>query len=612
MDPDTGLESTQIRVREKKDIPAAGMKSLHARWDRENEVPTVHVSWRIGCLFADEYISCPDEKVSMIRREVVITNDGSSVFEGQIQTGLRGESFVRDVTLKAGEIFSRIFSYVLDISRGKIDFIPQVRSSFSEINGLEMAPPAQLISDSSLINHYFYSSMVQMPAVISKGGRMDASIWQYNREWVRDQAMVALGLILSGSFSPARTILHRLCQEFITDEGDAVDSSERRHADEVELDQNGELLYVLKKYVLWTNDWSLIEENWSKISAAAEFPLRSVFCHEPSGLLVNRREYWERHRLHGIQRGMELAHQFFVSLGLSAAADLARHTGRPEQAGRWKNEAARLKKALLFDPAFRMVDERGFIKRRGTGGEAQEYIEPPDSAMLPTGIGLGMEGKHALNPDTSAALPIAMGFIPPDSPIALATLNHMEGLWNQCWTGGGYGRYNATSEADSPGPWPFPSLFAARAYLENGNMEKAWRVLRWLDSLSGSAAGSWFEFYGQRISPPYPQVGICPWTWAEMILFLVHHMVGLQPHSDHIRIRPRLLSGLRRIQACFPLRNKRIWLNFRADPNAGEGRFQSSARILKASPEELIIEEGKEEIWIDWFFDPAASAAQEG
>jgi hypothetical protein len=161
-------------------------------------------------------------------------------------------------------------------------------------------------------------------------------------------------------------------------------------------------------------------------------------------------------------------------------------------------------------------------------------------------------------------------------------MQNLESLWNQNWKIGGYGRYHFTSEPDSAGPWPFPSLFIARAYMEMGEDEKVWRILNWLNTLAGAKSGSWFEFYGSRISPPYPQVGIPPWTWAEMIILLVHHLIGLRPGEDGILLKPRLLTGIQRVQASFPLRDHRIHLDIRRSSD-GSGDFRSNGRIIQSA-----------------------------
>ena len=51
-----------------------------------------------------------------------------------------------------------------------------------------------------------------------------------------------------------------------------------------------------------------------------------------------------------------------------------------------------------------------------------------------------------------------------ENPMMLSRADIVRHLakWNQAWTDGGYGRYHTSSEPDSPGPWPFASLFVAR------------------------------------------------------------------------------------------------------------------------------------------------------
>jgi hypothetical protein len=175
--------------------------------------------------------------------------------------------------------------------------------------------------------------------------------------------------------------------------------------------------------------------------------------------------------------------------------------------------------------------------------------------------------------------------VPPDSALAREGLAGVEALWNQAWEGGGYGRYNVASEPDSPGPWPFASLFVARAAIEAGVGETVRRTLDWLGKVPGAPAGSWFEFYGPRESPPFPQVGIIPWTWAEMIFLLVSHVLGVRPEDRGIRVRPRLLPGMTRADASIPIRDGRLTLRVAVEP----GRDDPVARTL--TPDGWTIEE---------------------
>tara|TARA_R110002111_G_scaffold44086_1_gene80319 strand:- start:61 stop:948 length:888 start_codon:yes stop_codon:yes gene_type:complete len=275
---------------------------------------------------------------------------------------------------------------------------------------------------------------------------------------------------------------------------------------------------------------------------------------------MNTREFWERSGMHGIKPGMELIYQCYVAHGLKAAAVLARLTGHKAEAIRWDREGDRLKEVLLKDPSYRMHDERGFIKRREVNGRVQEDMTAKPAAMLPREVPLGASRPHYLNPDASAALPIALGMIPARSPLACRTLKSLETLWNQEWDNGGYGRYDVSSEPDSPGGWPFASLFIARAALEAGQHAKVWRVIEWLDSVPGAKAGTWFEFYGRRLAPPFPQVGIVVWNWAELVVLYIQHILGVRPGENGLVIKPNLPVGLDSGEAVLRVCGRRLAL----------------------------------------------------
>ncbi|MEW5901631.1 MAG: hypothetical protein AB1715_09240, partial [Acidobacteriota bacterium] len=451
---------------------------------------------------------------------------------------------------------------------------------------------------SSLLDLFYRASVFQLQANLSAAGQLDGSIWQYNREWTRDLSMAAIGLTMSGQFGLARTILDRLLARFVTPSGETIDSSEVRAAEECELDQNGALLFALETYMLWTDDRSLLKKHWPKVQAVAAFPLSDAFRHEASGLLHNRREFWERHAAHGIEDGIELAHQLWVSMGLSAASRLALLLGKKKEAEEWKQPARRLKKALLADERFSLIRNGAFIKRRKVSGEIQDEIYPRPASGLPAEVPLFARGRHLLNPDTSSVLPLAWEFVPSRSSLARNTLTQVEKLWNQRWKGGGYGRYDVSSEPDSPGPWPFPSLFVARAYFEAAEDAKVWRALRWLSKAPGAAAGSWFEFYGPRPVPPYPQIGIVPWTWVELLILFVHHLAGIRPEWGSLRLRPRLLSGLAWYRVKFRLRGLRVALEVRRATRRRLAGFWINGKFRPHKEEGLDIPYEKKKILI--------------
>jgi hypothetical protein len=563
-----GLGLTVLRLATDSGEQAPRADTLAVSWDINAPVPTVLAAWDGDGFKVQERFSCPSLALPLLSREVTVLNDGDRPLHTTIHTGSPGAVVERPCSLAPRESLRVWLLYELGPSAGPV----LVR--FADRDPLEADAPASwsglstIAFNEPVLDHLFNASRTQLPAVISARGRVDGSIWQYNREWVRDQAFMAQALTALGRWPLAATMLRRLVTEFVTPEGATLDSSEVRARDDVELDQNGVLLYVLGEYVNWTGDLGLVAGLWDRISAIAEYPLRPEFRHAPSGLLSGSREFWERHAAHGIEPGMEMVYQLFVSIGLSSAAGLARQLGKSSEARRWQAAAEALRVAMLSHPVYALQDARGFVKRRTLAGPAQETILARPDSGLPAGVPLAASGAHLLNPDTCCVLPIVFGFVSPDSAVALATLEHVEQLWNQDWTGGGYGRYHVSSEPDSPGAWPFASVFVARAAVEAGDSDRAWRILRWMMTTAGSSAGSWFEFNGPRIAPPFPQVGVIPWAWAELVLLCVHHVLGVRPGVDGVHIRPRLLAGLQRVEARVPVRGGWLRLDLRADASA--------------------------------------------
>lgn len=589
-DPVSGLKPTvlEVNVNGVRRLPIPGRP--RATWGRENHVPAVNVTWSAPPLAVRETFFCPDRSRPRLVRQIQLKNLSRRPVRAAVRTGIPGQILNRTLVLVPGAARVVHLGYrLVGRSRekkvnaswvGAPSISREAREYWRRASNVEFGHP--------LLDRFCAASRYQLQASLAASGKTDGSIWQYNREWARDLAFISIALTLSGQFELARTALRRLLSLFITPSGATIDSSEIRRAAESELDQNGALLYTLETYALWTNDVSLLRKFWRKISAAAEFPLRDVFRHSPSGLLRNSREFWERHAAHGIEEGMELAHQLWVSAGLASAVRMARHLGKTAEAARWEKEARRLKKAMLSDQDFGLVHHGVLIKRRKASGEIQEEVRPSPHSGLPDGVPLFSAGRHELNPDTSVVLPVSWEFIPPGSKLALRTLEEVEKLWNQGWKGGGYGRYNVSSEPDSPGPWPFPSLFVARAYLEAGKNSRVWRVLRWLGRAPGGQTGTWFEFYGPRPVPPYPQIGIVPWTWAEMLILLFRHLVGVRPEWDGVRLRPRLLPEMKGFRASVRLRNTRLdFVVARAEDH--QPGFESGGRFFPYSKDGVLI-----------------------
>jgi hypothetical protein len=568
MQTGSGLETSVVHlVTATADVsPSAG--ALTVAWLPDAPVPAVVASWGGRGFTVQERFYCPSASRARLAREVTITNRGTEPQAGWVRTGAPGSSVMPRFSVKPGARTRVWLVYELDAAAASVRLTVAATDPLEAEARASWSGLADVRFDDPVLDRLFRASRMQLPAAVSARGRLDGSIWQYNREWVRDQAFVALALTKLGARPLAATILRRLATEFVTADGATLDSSEVRGRDDVELDQNGILLYVLHEYATWTGDVSLVEDHWDRIAAVAEYPLRPEFRHEPSGMLSSSREFWERHAAYGIEPGLEIAHQMFVSLGLSCAARLATRLGREAQAARWAQAAAGIRDAMQAHPVFSLCDARGIVKRRALDGAVQEAITPLPGSGLPRGVPLVSDRPHLLNPDTCCVLPIAFGMVDAAAPVSRATLANIEALWNQEWTGGGYGRYHVSSEPDSPGAWPLASVFVARALVEARESARVWRVLRWLAETDGSASGAWFEFNGPRIAPPFPQVGVIPWAWAELVLLFIHHILGVRPEAGGIRVRPRLLAGMRSVDARIPVRDGWLHLELRADPAA--------------------------------------------
>jgi hypothetical protein len=81
----------------------------------------------------------------------------------------------------------------------------------------------------------------------------------------------------------------------------------------------------------------------------------------------------------------------------------------------------------------------------------------------------------------------------------------------------------------------------AAAEIELGLEERYQRTIGWLLDAAGRG-GSWFEYYGERQSPPYPPIGVIVWGWAQYILLVVKHIVGVRVSGRTIRITPKVVG----------------------------------------------------------------------
>ena len=82
-------------------------------------------------------------------------------------------------------------------------------------------------------------------------------------------------------------------------------------------------------------------------------------------------------------------------------------------------------------------------------------------------------------------------------------------------------------------------MYMAAACLEAGDVQRVPRIMDWLVERAG-AGGSWFEFYGDRPTPPLPPTGIIVWAWAQWIALVTKHIFVARVENEQLVITPRL------------------------------------------------------------------------
>ena len=411
-----------------------------------------------------------------------------------------------------------------------------------------------------------------LAGMIGPDGTMDAGIFEYGGQWVRDNSNTALGALHAGEFEAARNVLQHIFDKMISKDGVTMIAESFDAPDREQFDQAGELFHLLRCYRDWTGDDSLVRQHRELLIKVVERPLQPQF-RDATGMVHNRREFWER----AFDDAYELAYQTYVVLALREAAELAPALGAEDRAARWQKEADRIQQAMLSHPDRVLVRNGRLIKRRNiTGAVADDTSGFP--GFFPD-VPLKTERQHRLMPDASMALPIALGVVPARSELARNTLDDLEGLWNTRWSDGGYDRYHTSGQPDQPGPWPFATTFILRADHDAGNFDRSRRALEWLNTCPGGRAGTWFEEIPSTRTQSQT-CGLVQWTSGEVALFVVRHYLGVNFEHGALAIRPALYPGSPPVQADLRYRQGRLRLEV-----CGSGLIKSAlVNGTKAKP----------------------------
>jgi hypothetical protein len=104
------------------------------------------------------------------------------------------------------------------------------------------------------VQEIFDKARFGLSAMVADNGVMDAGIFEYGAQWVRDTSNTLLGLVHAGHFELARNGFAYVLEHMVTPEGNAMIGGVFDNPDREQFDQMGELMHALKAYRDWTGD----------------------------------------------------------------------------------------------------------------------------------------------------------------------------------------------------------------------------------------------------------------------------------------------------------------------------------------------------------------------
>jgi hypothetical protein len=407
------------------------------------------------------------------------------------------------------------------------------------------ASASRVETDDALVREVFDITRSVLPAIASDNGVQRGGPFQYPAETVRDASQFSLGLTAAGHFELARAVLERCLRDLLTAEGNSMTGGEFDDPDREEIDQSGELFLALRWYTEFAGDDTLAAAYRDKLIALVERPLKPKL-RDATGLVHNRREFWEQ----TMNDAYELAYNTYVIVGLREAAALAPQLGAQDRQQHWLKEAGAIQQAMMKI----LVGDGVLIKRRNVTGEIAEHLVQlrgaPDTPCR--------SAQHnVIHPDATMALPIALGLVEPNSALATNTLNEIEKLRNQRWWGGGYGRYDTSSEINNPGPWGIAGALVLRGQHEGGMLDRSRRTLEWFRNVQGGNGGLYYEQI-PLIAGQQEWLGLVTWPTGELPYFVVRHYLGVTFEDDNVVIRPKLYPNSPPVQADLRFRQGRL------------------------------------------------------
>ena len=410
---------------------------------------------------------------------------------------------------------------------------------------------SSITTDDAVVRELFDKARFGLPGMVADNGAMDAGIFEYGGQWVRDTSNTLLGMVEAGHFELARRGFEHVLNDMITDDGKTMIFGGFDDPDREQFDQMGELIHALKAYCDWTGDDSLLREHRAKLLAMIGRPLRPEF-RDATGMVHNRREFWERISGRRLRVGLSNLRGAGAARRRRACRPAGRRGPRRSLAGRGRSNAAR--DALASVP-------RAGGRRPADQTTRHQWPMGEKRPRLGQARRAGPDRRDRIWPSRTRRWPCPShwGWWTPEVALARKTLDELEPLWNARWFGGGYERYHPSAQGDQPGPWPFASCFILRAQHEAGLFDRSRRTLEWLNTRPGRACGAWFEEIPLTRSSA-PKSGILPWTSGEISLFVVRHLLGVRFEQGALVIRPALYPHSPPVSADLRFRQGRLKL----------------------------------------------------
>ncbi len=578
--PQSGFQTSALEVKMGGYPFVALGQNTTARWVYEDGIPKVEAVWWAGGIKVTEKIFAISGMNTFVRS---ITLDGASIIggeniklrlgvpEGDIEplshailfSGSKGRIAVvvpqADVNTDIDKNYLEISDslapgqeqtfntfIVTQIPSGSMsDMLERMGSvntgsQFLSATRSHWAKTTRISTDDSIVQDLFNNVRFTLPGYVSNVGIMDAGVFEYGGQWIRDASNTTIGLLQIGQFELAHNLLEYMADNMISSNGATMISSSYVNPEDEEFDQMGEFWDAMKAYYYWTGDSSLLKKNASKLIAMTNFPLQPQFL-DSTGMVPVKREYWERF----LSDGYELAYQTYVVEGLRDAAELAHVIGAEKYLPRWNRIADKMLNTMLHNPKWGLVSGGSLIKRRSIDGQVVDTLRYKGYVVDSPAL---TESLQRLLPDASMTLPINLGLVNPKSELARNTLDNLQALWDFRWSFGGYDRYNTSSEPDQPGPWSFATGFMVRAQQAAGMYDRSRKTLDWLYNVQGGHTVAYFDEIPLNRHQEFHD-GILPWPSAEVALFVVNSWLGVHFANGRVVIKPNLYPGTRNVEA---------------------------------------------------------------